>query len=143
MNIDELNEEQLRDIKRAFTIFILKVIKHSAIDFVRKEKLYNSRIVSLNEYVNNEMSLSGFDDDIFYVEKNIDYRHLENLMTKKKHQNAVSKLSEREKQIIHLLYIEEREVDEVAKLLNISTKTVLNTKKKALNKLKNDMEGDL
>ena len=42
MNIDELNEEQLRDIKRAFTIFILKVIKHSAIDFVRKEKLYNS-----------------------------------------------------------------------------------------------------
>jgi RNA polymerase sigma factor (sigma-70 family) len=64
-------------------------------------------------------------------------------MTKKKHQNAVSKLSEREKQIIHLLYIEEREVDEVAKLLNISTKTILNTKKKALNKLKNDMEGDL
>lgn len=143
MNIDELNEEQLRDIKRAFTIFILKVIKHSAIDFVRKEKLYNSRIVSLNEYGNNEMSLSGFDDDIFYMEKNIDYRHLENFMTKKKHQNAVSKLSEREKQIIHLLYIEEREVDEVAKLLNISTKTVLNTKKKALNKLKNDMEGDL
>ena len=77
------------------------------------------------------------------MEKNIDYRHLENLMTKKKHQNAVSKLSEREKQIIHLLYIEEREVDEVANLLNISTKTVLNTKKKALNKLKNDMEGDL
>ena len=143
MNIDELNEEQLRDIKRAFTIFILKVIKHSAIDFVRKEKLYNSRIVSLNEYVNNEMSLSGFDDGIFYVEKNIDYRHLENLMTKKKHQNAVSKLSEREKQIIHLLYIEEREVDEVANLLNISTKTVLKKKKKALNKLKNDMEGDL
>ena len=108
MNIEELNEEQLRDIKRAFTIFILKVIKHSAIDFVRKEKLYNSRIMSLNEYVNNEMSLSVFDDDIFCVENDIDYRYLENVMTQKKHQKAILKLSKREKQIIYLLYIQEK-----------------------------------
>lgn len=141
MNIDELNEEQLRDIKRAFTIFIMKVIKHSAIDFARKEKLQNSRIVSLNEYVNNEMSLSVFDDDIFYMENDIDYRHLEKIMSQKKHQNAISKLSEREKQIIYLLYIEEKEIDEIAKILNISRKTILNTKQNALNKLKNDIGG--
>lgn len=141
MNIDELNEEQLRDIKRAFTIFIMKVIKHSAIDFARKEKLQNSRIVPLNEYVNNEMSLSVFDDDIFYMENDIDYRHLEKIMSQKKHQNAISKLSEREKQIIYLLYIEEKEIDEIAKILNISRKTILNTKQKALNKLKNDIGG--
>lgn len=131
MNIEELNEEQLRDIKRAFTIFILKVIKHSAIDFVRKEKLYNSRIMSLNEYVNNEMSLSVFDDDIFCVENDIDYRYLENVMTQKKHQKAILKLSKREKQIIYLLYIQEKEIDEISKMLNISKKTILNIKQNA------------
>lgn len=139
MNIEELNEEELRDIKRAFTIFITKVIKHSAIDFVRKEKLYKSRIMPLSEYINNEMSLSFFDDDIFSMENNIDYKDLEKLMTKREHQSAISKLSEREKQIIHLLYIEEKEVEEVANLLNITTKTVLNTKKNALNKIKKDI----
>lgn len=139
MNIEELNEEELKDIKRAFTIFITKVIKHSAIDFVRKEKLYNSRIMPLSEYVNNEMSLSFFDDDIFCMENNIDYKDLEKLMTKREHQSAISKLSEREKQIIYLLYIEEKEVEEVANLLNITTKTVLNTKQNALNKIKKDI----
>ena len=108
MNIDELNEEQLRDIKRAFTIFIMKVIKHSAIDFARKEKLQNSRIVSLNEYVNNEMSLSVFDDDIFYMENDIDYRHLEKIMSQKKHQNAILKLSEREKNNMNILNLSEK-----------------------------------
>ena len=142
MNIDELNEEQLRGIKRAFTIFIMKVIKHSAIDFSRKEKLQNSRIVSLNEYVNNEMSLSVFDDDIFCMENNIDYRHLEKIMSQKKHQNAILKLSEREKQIVYLFYIEEKEIDEIAKILNISKKTILNTKQNALNKLKKDIGGN-
>lgn len=140
MNIEELNEEQLRDIKRAFTIFITKVIKHSSIDFARKEKLYNSRVMPLSEYINNKMSLSFFDDDIFVsMEDNIDYKHLEKIMTKRRHQCAVSKLSEREKQIIHLLYIEEKGVEEIANLLNISTKTVLNTKKNALNKIKKDI----
>lgn len=143
MNIEELNEEQLRDIKRAFTIFILKVIKHSAIDFVRKEKLYNSRIMSLNEYVNNEMSLSVFDDDIFCVENDIDYRYLENVMTQKKHQKAILKLSKREKQIIYLLYIQEKEIDEISKMLNISKKTILNIKQNALKKLKKDIGGNL
>lgn len=142
MNIDELNEEQLSDIKRAFTIFIMKVIKHSAIDFARKEKLQNSRIVSLNEYVNNEMSLSVFDDDIFCMENNIDYRHLEKIMSQKKHQKAILKLSEREKQIVYLFYIEEKEIDEIAKILNISKKTILNTKQNALNKLKKDIGGN-
>ena len=143
MNIEELNEEQLRDIKRAFTIFILKVIKHSAIDFVRKEKLYNSRIMSLNEYVNNEMSLSVFDDDIFCVENDIDYRYLENVMTQKKHQKAILKLSKREKQIIYLLYIQEKEIDEISKMLNITKKTILNIKQNALKKLKKDIGGNL
>lgn len=143
MNIEELNEEQLRDIKRAFTIFILKVIKHSAIDFVRKEKLYNSRSMSLNEYVNNEMSLSVFDDDIFCVENDIDYRYLENVMTQKKHQKAILKLSKREKQIIYLLYIQEKEIDEISKMLNISKKTILNIKQNALKKLKKDIGGNL
>lgn len=140
MDIEQLSEEQLKDIKRAFTIFILKVIKHSAIDFARKEKVQNSRIVPISEYVNNEMSLSNFDDGIFFIQEDIDYENLEKIMSKKKHCMAISKLSKREKQIIYLLYIKEKDVEEIAAMLQLTPKTILNTKNNALNKLRNDME---
>lgn len=143
MNNEELNEEKLREIKRAFTIFITKVIKHSAIDFARKEKIYNNRFVSLNEYISDEMSLSVYDDDIFLDDPNLNYKKLEQVMSKEKHKRAISKLSEREKQIIYLLYIEEKSVDEISNYLNISKKTILNTKNNALIKLKNDMGGNV
>ena len=48
-----------------------------------------------------------------------------------------------EKQIIYLLYIEEKSIDEISNYLNISKKTILNTKNNALIKLKNDMGGNV
>ena len=137
MNINELNEKDLKEIKRAFTIFIMKVVKHASYDFMRKETLRNSRIVPLDEDVTDKVSLSVYDDDTFFVEN---YKKLENVMSKEKHRKAISKLSKREKQIINLLYIEEKSIEDVSKILKIGSKTISNTRNNALNKLRKDME---
>ena len=137
MNIDELDESELKEIKRAFTIFIMKVVKHSSFDFIRKETLRNNRNVPLDEDIINKVSLSYFDDGTFFVEN---YTKLEKVMSKEQHRKAISKLSKREKQIINLLYIEEKSVEEISRILKISNKTILNTRNNALNKLRKDME---
>ena len=140
MNIEELNEKDLKEIKRAFTIFMMKLVKHSSFDFLRKERLRVSRNLPLEEDIVCKVSLSNYDDGTFCVEIKNDFNNLEKVMTKEKHQKAISKLTQREKQIISLIYIEEKSIGQVAKILNITTKTVANTKNNALNKLKKDME---
>ena len=137
MNIEELNESELKEIKRAFTIFVMKVVKHASYDFMRKETLRNSRNVPLDEDIVNKVSLSNYDDGTFFVEN---FTKLEKVMSKEKHRKAISKLSKREKQIINLLYIEEKSIEEISRLLNISNKTISNTRNNALNKLRKDME---
>ena len=104
---------------------------------MRKETLRNCRNVLLDEDIVNKVSLSNYDDDAFFVENNTE---IEKIMSKEQHRKAVSKLSKREKQIISLLYIEEKSVVEISKILKISSKTITNTKNNALNKLRKDME---
>lgn len=140
MNNKNFSSEDLKNIKRAFTIFIIKVIKHASIDFARKEKIRLSRIMSLNEYVNNEMSLSVKDNGVFLFKECNSYNDLHLIMTSEKHQKAITKLTKREKEIIYLLYIEEYTLEEIALKLNLTSKTVRNTKNNALTKLKKDME---
>lgn len=140
MSNKDFSSEDLNNIKRAFTIFIIKVIKHAAIDFARKEKIRLSRIMSLNEYVNNEMSLSIKDNGVFLFKECSNYNDLHLIMTSEKHQKAITKLTKREKEIIYLLYIEEYTLEEIALKLNLTSKTVRNTKNNALTKLKKDME---
>lgn len=140
MNIEELNENELKEIKRAFTIFMIKLVKHSSLDFIRKEKLRVSRNLPLDEDIVRKVSLSNYDDGTFFIEIKNDFNDLEKVMSNEIHQKAISKLSKREKQIISLLYIDEKSIEQVAEILNLTTKTVINTKNNALNKLRRDME---
>lgn len=140
MNIEELNEKDLKEIKRAFTIFMMKLVKHSSFDFLRKETLRVSRNLPLEEDIVCKVLWSNYDDDTFFIGVRSDYNNLEKVMSKEKHQKAISKLSKREKQIINLIYIEEKSIEQVANILNLTTKTVTNTKNNALNKLRKDME---
>lgn len=137
MNIENLSEQELKEIKRAFTMFIMKVVKNASCDFARKEALRSSRTVLLDEKIVNKVSLSNYDNGTFFNEDNPE---IEKIMSKEKHKKAISKLSKREKQIISLLYIEEKSIEEISELLKISSKTIANTKNNALNKLRKDME---
>lgn len=140
MNIEKLSEEELKDIKRAFTIFMTKLVRYSRIDFIRKETLKNSRIVPLEEGVVKKVSLSNYDSGTFFIDNYVKGNKIDKLMSKEEHRKAISRLSKREKQIIKLLYIDEKDIEEIARELNITEKTVSNTKNSALDKLRNDME---
>ena len=140
MNIEKLNEEELKDIKRAFTIFMTKLVRYSRIDFIRKETLKNSRIVPLEEGVVKKVSLSNYDSGTFFIDNYVKGNKIDKLMSKEEHRKAISRLSKREKQIIKLLYIDEKDIEEIARELDITEKTVNKTKNSALDKLRNDME---
>ena len=142
MGIEYLSDEELKEIRKAFTIYIVKVIKHSAIDFIRKQKKYEGRIVYLNDFEEEKVSLSMFDNDILFFEEKTNYSQLEKIMTKEKNRKAVKKLTDREKEVMYLIIIEELDTEEIAKRLKISTKTVLNTKNNALKKLRKDLGGN-
>ena len=140
MNIEKLNEKELKDIKRAFTVFMTKLVNHHSINFIKKLKLNYARNLPFNEGIIYKVSLSNYDNGIFFIENIIKDNELEQIMTKKEHSKAVSKLSRREKQVIKALYVDDKDIEEIAKELDITEKTVLNTKNSALNKLRNDME---
>ena len=140
MNIEKLNEEELKDIKIAFTIFMTKLVRCSYLNFIKKETLKNSRIVPLNEGVVKKMSLSNYDNGIFFIENNIKGNELEKNKKKNEHRKAVSKLTKREKQILKALYIDEMDVEDIAKKYNITLKTISNARKLAIDKLRDDME---
>ena len=140
MNIEKLNEEELKDIKRAFTIIMTKLMRRSYINYIKKEKVKNSRIVPVNEGVVKKMSLWNYDNGIFFIENNIKGNELEKIMTKNEHRKAVSKLTKREKQILKALYIDEMDVEDIAKKYNITLKTISNARKLAIDKLRDDME---
>ena len=140
MNIEELSEKELKDIKRAFTIFMTKLVRCSYLNFIKKETLKNSRIVPLNEGIINKVSLSNFDNGIFFVENKANDNEIGKIMTKNKHNNAILKLSKRERQILKAIYIDKKKNEEVAKEFNISYKTVSNTRITAINKLRKYLE---
>ena len=140
MNIEKLNEKELKDIKRAFTVFMTKLVNHHSINFIKRLKLNHARNLPFNEGIIYKVSLSNYDNGIFFIENIIKDNELEQIMTKKEHSKAVSKLSRREKQVIKALYVDDKDIEEIAKELDITEKTVLNTKNSALDKLRNDME---
>ena len=69
MNVDNLSEEELKYIKRAFKIYIMKVIKHSAIDYVRKLKARKYSEIAFSDAVEISVSLSNFDEGTFLTLK--------------------------------------------------------------------------
>lgn len=67
MNLDSLSEEEVKAIKRAFSVFMMKIIKHSAIDYVRKIKAKKYTEIAFNDAIEISVSLSKFDEDTFFV----------------------------------------------------------------------------
>ena len=140
MIIDKLSEEELKDIKRAFTVFMIKVVKHHSLNFIKKERLNNSRNLPLDEGVINKVSLSNYDSGTFFYENKVNNNELEKVMTKSEHTNAILRLSKRERQILKAIYIDKKKNQEVAEEFNITYKTVSNTRISAINKLRKYLE---
>lgn len=70
----EYSDEEIVEIVKAFKLYIKKIVKHSAIDFVRMSKKNKYKEILYSDLVDEKVSLSVFDDDTFlpFEEKNLD-----------------------------------------------------------------------
>jgi len=127
-----------------FTAFIQKVIKNSATDYKRKllKSLENEMSVADFASLPNEL-LSGDNGSFFMVENGDTCSNIENLLTDEKYYRAMKRLSDNEKMVLYLMFIEEKKPDEIAEIMNTTKANVWQIKSRAkrnfLNLLANEI----
>lgn len=139
MNIEKYTDKEIEEIVESFKVFFRKIVKHSAIDFVRKIKGKKYQIVSFDELVEPKVLLSHSDNDIFCANEEIDYRKIESYFEKDILAKAVSTLTNREKKIL-FLYSEKYSVLEIARKMNTTANCIKVTQSNIRNKIKKKVE---
>ena len=119
-------ESEIEYAVRAFKMYVKKVVKHSAIDYVRKVNSESVKEVAFTDIVDRNVSLSLFDSDTFFSPKEVKGA-LEDIISNSKLQLAIRKLSEDEKKIL-ALSIENYSTIEIARKMKLSEKTIRNKK---------------
>lgn len=133
------SEEDIEYVVRAFKIYLRKVVKHSAIDYVRKVNSGTVKEITFTNFADRNVSLSLYDSDTFFSSERIE-GSLEDVISNPKLKLAIHKLSEDEKKIL-ALSIENYSGLEIARKLNLSEKTIRNKKSIIRSKVKR-MLGD-
>ena len=133
------SESDVEYVVRAFKIYLKKVVKHSAIDYVRKINSNEVKEVAFTDFVDRNVSLSVYDSDSFFSFESIE-SSLEDVVSNPKLRIAIHKLSEDEKKIL-VLSIENYSGLEIARKMNLSEKTIRNKKSIIRSKIKR-MLGD-
>ena len=133
------SESDVEYVVRAFKIYLKKVVKHSAIDYVRKINSNEVKEVAFTDFVDRNVSLSVYDSDSFFSFESIE-SSLEDVISNPKLRIAIHKLSEDEKKIL-VLSIENYSGLEIARKMNLSEKTIRNKKSIIRSKIKR-MLGD-
>ena len=133
------SESDVEYVVRAFKIYLKKVVKHSAIDYVRKISSNEVKEVAFTDFVDRNVSLSVYDSDSFFSFESIE-SSLEDVISNPKLRIAIHKLSEDEKKIL-ALSIENYSGLEIARKMNLSEKTIRNKKSIIRSKIKR-MLGD-
>ena len=119
-------ESEIEYAVRAFKMYVKKVVKHSAIDYVRKVNSESVKEVAFTDIVDRNVSLSLFDSDTFFSPKEVKGA-LEDIISNPKLQLAIKKLSKDEKKIL-ALSIENYSTIEIARKMKLSEKTIRNKK---------------
>lgn len=125
-----VNNERIEGVVNAFKKYVKQVVIHSAIDYARMVKKNVVKEVSYNDFAVQKMSLSIYDDDIFFSNKEFEFEDIEN----PKLFSSIGKLTTLEKNILKL-DIKGFSNIEIAKRLNTTEKTVRNLKSRAKRKL--------
>ena len=61
-----MNEKEIEETVKAFKVYLTKVIKHSAIDYIRKVKKAKYIEILYNDIIDSVVSLSEWDNDTFF-----------------------------------------------------------------------------
>ena len=124
-----MNEEEIEETVKAFKVYLTKVIKHSAIDYIRKvEILYNDIIDSI-------VSLSEWDNDTFF-----DFRESDEIkFSNEKNNKIFYTLTKMEREVL-ILTSEGLKDEEIALRLNTTINTVRVLRNRARTKFKKGLE---
>ena len=139
MSAVEYSENDIEYVVKSFKNYLRKVVKHSAIDYVRKVNNRCVKEIAFTDSVDRNVSLSLYDSDFFLISNEVRGK-LEDNISNPKLKLAIQRLSKDEKKIL-ALSIEEYSSTEIAKIMNLSEKTIRNKKSIIRSKIKK-MLGD-
>ena len=139
MSAVEYSENDIEYVVKSFKNYLRKVVKHSAIDYVRKVNNRCVKEIAFTDSVDRNVSLSLYDSDFFLISNEVKGK-LEDNISNLKLKLAIQRLSKDEKKIL-ALSIEEYSSTEIAKIMNLSEKTIRNKKSIIKSKIKK-MLGD-
>ncbi|MBE6083601.1 hypothetical protein EQM13_07355 [Acidilutibacter cellobiosedens] len=125
------------------TSYINKSITYTALNFKKKYNLLNLRelpILNISDEDFNEEKINNIPDiPLDYVEEicniydNFDFRQI---ISDEKLLSAIDMLSNRQKKILYMYYVQEKEEWEIAVQLNITRQSVNKTRNRAISRIK-------
>ena len=139
MSAVEYSENDIEYVVKSFKNYLRKLVKHSAIDYFRKVNNRVAKEIAFTDSVDRNVSLSLYDSDFFLISNEVRGK-LEDNISSPKLKLAIQRLSKDEKKIL-ALSIEEYSSTEIAKIMNLSEKTIRNKKSIIKSKIKK-MLGD-
>lgn len=135
-----LSENEIVEIRKIFSKFIVKLIKDSSIDFKRKMFSVESKEINIDNYNETSLFQIEWNDDVFSMDK-IKAENIENVFDKDSaYYSIVKKLSKLQKEIFYKEAFEDKKINEIARELNTSENTISSIKSQIKKKFKN-LEG--
>ena len=127
----------MESVEEKFNSFLNKTIIMSSKDYFKRTM---NRIDKERTIVDDEEYSSFINDHIDFAKNTMSYEAID---TKLQLQTAFNCLSEIEQAVIFLLFNEELSRNEIADILKIYDSTVSKIKKRAIDKLRNLLEGGI
>lgn len=119
----------------SFTNFMNKVIRNEAINYHRK-KQREEKEGSLDQYENVLESKASFYDG----EKSINIKNLQDIFTNREYFVAIGQLTEKQKEVLYLSFVENKTGEQIAKIMNIQRNNVYNIRKQAIERAKKNLK---
>ena len=116
-----------------------KVSVDKKVYFTYKKQINHENYLRHNRVKYKVFTFSDFEENVIsnISDKNMGvYYEVESKLEIQNLYKALSKLNNKEKEIIYLIYFENKTLREISKLKNISIKKIFNFKNKILNKLR-------
>ena len=130
----EYSDEEIVEIVKAFKLYIKKIVKHSAIDFIRISKKNKYKEILYSDLVDEKVSLSVFDDDTFLL---FEEDNLNDIM---RNLEVDIKLTEREKQYLSLI-LKDYSNCEIKRIMKITDNNIYNIKLRIRKKIEEKRYG--